>query len=131
MNKIPTLGISCFIILFFYAASLYPGGSQADLNHIGFDWINNYWCNLTNERGMNGMLNPARPIAITAMIILCTSLSVFFYLFANFFAQSSLSKFLIKFGGSLSMFFAVFIFTAYHDLMTILASLFGLSIDSK
>ncbi|MGB5430515.1 MAG: hypothetical protein WBM94_12640, partial [Eudoraea sp.] len=60
---LPTVGILIFIGLYIYAASLYPGGSQLDSNSLGFDWMNNYWCNLMNENGMNGLENPARPFA--------------------------------------------------------------------
>jgi len=116
----------CFVLLFLYATSLYPGGSQANLNSVGFDWINNYWCNLMGKKGMNGALNPARPYAIFAMILLCGSLSVFFYQFAEFLTLNNTWKILIKFGGILSMAFAALVFTDYHDLMTIVSSLFGL-----
>lgn len=64
INTIPFLGIILFSILYYYSSTLYPGGSQADINTIGFDWVNNYWCNLMNEKGMNGELNQARSFAI-------------------------------------------------------------------
>jgi hypothetical protein len=61
-----------------YASMLYPGGSQADLQSVGYDWIHNYWCNLMNDQAMNGQSNPAKPFAVVAMVILCLSLLVFF-----------------------------------------------------
>ena len=126
LKLLPTIGIILYVFLYIFSASLYPGGSQAALNSKGFDWINNYWCNLLNVEAMNGQLNPARPYAITAMIILCFSMALFFYLFPKFFFVSKFWKNATQFSGVIAMTFAVLIFTDYHDLMTSLASVFGL-----
>ncbi len=122
----PIIGIVGFMGLYFYAATLYPGGSQANANSIGYDWVHNYWCNLLNINTTNGLPNPARPVAISAMIILCVSLLFFFIQFANKVVQHKNWQKTILFGGSFSMLFAVFIFTKYHDLMTTLSSIFGI-----
>lgn len=74
---------------------------------------------------MNGQMNSARPYAITAMIILCASLALFFIQFAENFAKNRFWKFTIKIFGVISMTFAVLIFTKYHDLMTTLSSVSG------
>lgn len=126
ISRIPVLGILLFAILFLYSSCLYPGGSQADIHSVGFDWINNYWCNLMNEKGMNGEPNPARKWAILAMFLLCMALGVFFWQFSEFLTSSKFWKRSIKIGGILSMLFAVFMFTEYHDLVTVLSSLCGL-----
>lgn len=123
---IPVFGILIFVALYIYSSTRYPGGSQANINTVGFDWIHNYWCNLMNEKGVNGQLNPARPFAISAMIILCFSLAVFFVQFAKYLSSSKLWKLIIMYSGIISMLFAVLIFTEYHDLMTIISSVFGL-----
>lgn len=125
-DYIPILGIIVFSGLYFYASTLYPGGSQVDLNGVGYDWINNYWCNLLNEEGMNGMPNPARPFAILAMVILCLSFTQFFSQFSRVIAINKYWQKIILNCGTISMIFALFIFTKYHDLMTILSSVFGL-----
>lgn len=122
---LPIIGILLFWGLFFYAATLYPGGSPADINSIGYDWVHNYWCNLLSINATNGKPNPARTIAILAMIILCLSLLFFFIQFANKVVQHKTWQKVILYGGSFSMLFAVFIFTEYHDLMTTLSSVFG------
>lgn len=123
---LPSLGILVFVGLYVYAASLYPGGSQADEYSIGFDWINNYWCNLLNEKGINGETNKGRLPAIIANVILCSSLIVFFVQFSNSFVQHQLWKKIIPLSGSISMIFSMLVFTSYHDLMTILSSIFGI-----
>jgi len=125
ITLLPTFGILIFIGLSVYAASLYPGGSQADINSVGFDWLNNYWCNLMGENAMNGLENPARPISILAMIILCSSMTLFFFKFAKLFVKSRIWKMTIKISGALAMLSAVFIFTRYHDIMTTILSICG------
>lgn len=126
INAIPFIGIGLFVLLYIYAATLYPGGSQENLQSEGFDWVHNYWCNLMNEEGMNEQHNPARPFAIAAMIILCSSLATFFIQFAQTFSKTSLWRKLILYCGSISMVFAILIFTPLHDLMTTISSVFGL-----
>ena len=122
---LPTIGILVFVCLYVYSSLLYPGGSQANLKSAGFDWFNNYWCNLMNERAMNEVLNPARPYAISAMVILCMSLMLFFVQFARNIAMNRFWKLTIPLFGTLSMTFSALIFTEYHDSMTALSSIFG------
>ena len=59
------------------------------------------------------------------MIILCLSLIFFFMQFAKKVSQHKNWQNIILYSGSISMLFAVFIFTDYHDLMTTLSSIFG------
>lgn len=125
VHLIPTIGIMVFVGLYIYAAALYPGGSQADLGSEGFDWVHNYWCNLMNEEGMNGLPNPARPIAIAAMIILCISLMIFFFQFAHYYVTDRTWKMIIFITSSLSMLSATLISTSYHDVMTTISTVFG------
>ncbi|MFT3677732.1 MAG: hypothetical protein QM781_17705 [Chitinophagaceae bacterium] len=123
----PLFGTILFAVLYLLAAYFYPGGSQADANAPGFSWINNYWCNLLNEKAINGQVNPARPIALLAMIVLSSTLSAFWLLFAGRSSTGKVLKFVIGASGILSMAAGFFLFTATdHDLVTNLASAFGL-----
>ena len=79
-----------------------------------------------NENGINGQENPARPIAIVAMIILCSSLALFFFQFTKHFVQSGIWKVIIEILGTISMIAAVLIFTKFHDIMTTISSVFGI-----
>jgi len=124
-SLLPTLGILTFIGLYIYSTTLYPGGSQADPNSIGFDWSNNYWCNLMSEDAMNGRENPASPVALMGMVILCSSMTLFFFQFANYFEKNRIWKMTIKIAGAFAMLSAVFVFTQYHDYMTSLLSISG------
>lgn len=125
LKFLPTIGILLFIGIYIYASKLYPGGSLADINSIGFDWSNNHWCNLMRKNGINGIYNQARPIAITGITILCISMIVFFIQFADYFEKSRNWKLAIKISGALAMLSATFIFTKYHDAMTTILSISG------
>lgn len=100
---VPVFGISLFAVLYFIATQYYPGGSQADVKSIGFSWQHNYWCNLLNENAMNGQANPARPIAISAMIILCFSLTYFWFNLPIWIQSSNIIAILIRSSGILAM----------------------------
>ncbi len=125
-NHLPSLGILLFFVLYAYAASIYPGGSQVDTNAVGFDWIHNYWCDLMTPRVYSGAQNPSYLISVLAMAILCSSLFLFFEQFANTLLPSPLWKRVLKYSGGISMVLALLIATPYHNSMIIMASIFGL-----
>ncbi|MFN8356337.1 MAG: hypothetical protein U0Y10_17910 [Spirosomataceae bacterium] len=123
----PIFGTVIFVILYFIATLYYPGGSQFDKNSIGFSWTNNYWCNLLNDTAINGQKNAGQPIALTAMLILCLTLSSFWLQFPNHTNLDKKYKLTIQVCGTLAMTIGFFLFTKFdHDLITNLASLFGL-----
>jgi hypothetical protein len=126
INYLPTIGILIFIGLYFYATRFYPGGSQSNLNSIGFEWQNNHWCNLMAQKSMNGLDNPARPIAIFALVILCSSMTLFFFQFADYFERNKNWRMTIKIAGAIAMLSAIFIFTTFHDFLTTVLSLCGI-----
>jgi len=112
---IPFAGLVLFVMLYVIAAVLYPGGSQADLYARGFSWMNNYWCNLLNEKAMNGEVNTARPVAFSAMFILCGSLALFWYQFAGMIDFKLPARIAIRTSGILSMITCLFLFSKSHD----------------
>lgn len=123
----PILGTIIFIVLYFIATLLYPGGSQIDKNSVGFSWTDNYWCNLLNENAINGQPNPAKPIAMTGMFVLCLTLVFFWFLFTKYINLPKKLKLIIQISGTVAMAIASFLFTKInHDLVTNLASTFGI-----
>jgi len=122
----PVLGTLIFVILYVIASLFYPGGSQADVNSKGFSWINNYWCNLTNEKAINGQQNTAKPIAIAAMFVRCLTLAVFWYIFPKQVGFIKFSRLSIQISGALAMFIGMFLFTDMHDTIVNIASICGL-----
>jgi hypothetical protein len=122
----PIVGTLLFVILYFISTLYYPGGSQIDKNSSGFSWTNNYWCNLLNDTAMNGLANPAKPIALTGMFVLCLTLSFFWFIFPRQIIISKNFRLAIQVSGILAMTIAFFLFTNInHDLVTNLASSFG------
>jgi len=115
------------VVLYIIATKYYPGGSQADKNSIGYSWVNNYWCNLLNANGINGKPNPAQPIALTAMVILCISLSLFWIQFPKFTPLNKPAKLTIQTSGTMAMITGSLLFTHFnHDLIINTASFLGL-----
>ena len=123
----PFVGSLVFIILYVIAARLYPGGSGAHKTAIGYSWTDNYWCNLLNEKAINGQTNTARPVAITAMLILGLSLSTFWILFPALTQLKKYHKLLIQVSGTVCMLASFLLLTGVdHDLAVNASSAFGL-----
>ncbi len=114
-EKLPLLGIAAFIFLYGYATTLYPGGNQADLHAPGFDWRHNYWCDLLSTWADNGRPNPARPVAMLAMVLLAASFVVFWYRLAGFLRGSRRRRATVRVSGVVSMAAACLLFTPLHD----------------
>ena len=124
---LPILGVLLFSAMYITAAVLYPGGSQADPHSVGFSWKDNYWCNLFNATAINGYPNPARPVAVIAMIVLAASLQFFWMLVALRASTSrSLSRTIIASAIACNVFIFSLATAHLHDLMVNLASLAGL-----
>lgn len=112
--------IVCGLALIGVAVTQYPGGSQQDAASKGFSLQHNYLCNLFDTTAMNGSDNPGRYFAMAGMFVLCCSMALFFYRFSKKQVSPSLKK-LIAFSGIASMFFACFIMTPLHNIMTTLS----------
>lgn len=122
---VPTAAIVVFIITFIVASIYYPGGSYFDRKAEGFSWLHNYWCNLMGKSALNGIKNPARPIAIAGAAILCAGVGYFYFLFPRYFKVNTTWKRLTEIFGIASMVFAVFLYSNYHDLTLTIAGVFG------
>ena len=122
---IPLFGICLFILLYVIATLYYPGGSNFDSTAAGFSWQHNYWCELMNERAVNGSINDARPIAIVAMAVLVISLASFWYQFSVVFRSKGWR--LIRFAGIASMLIVVFLHLGAHDLIMSIAGALGIA----
>ncbi len=116
-----------FLVLYIVSTLFYPGGSQADKHSDGFSWTNNYWCNLLNDNAINGQLNPAKPIAVTGLFVLCLTMASFWILFPIHINTGKFAKPAIQISGTLAAATAFFLFTDIdHDLVISLASIFGI-----
>jgi len=126
IKLLPFIGIMSFLIFYIYSTFLYPGGSYADRNAVGFSWMNNYWCNLLEKNALNGTLNPARPFAIASSASLSFGIGVFYYIFPNHFQVRKFWRLTIKILGVTSMSFAIFLFTEKHDFVLNVAGILGI-----
>jgi hypothetical protein len=99
----PIFGAFLFVVLYIIATLCYPGGSQVDKNSIGFSWTNNYWCNLLNQNAINGQPNPAKPIAMIGMFVLCVTLTFFWFLFPKHINLDKKLNLLIQISGTLAL----------------------------
>lgn len=122
---VPLVGILLFTILYIIATFFYPGGSIAEKTSKGFDWLNNYWCDLTDQFARNGEINFARPIALSAMLILFSSLAVFWFHLPRLFQNSKFNP-TIRYTGISSMTVAIFSFTSFHDIVINVAGVLGI-----
>lgn len=122
----PFVGCILFLILYIVAALYYPGGTAFDKASKGFSWTQNYWCNLLNEEAINGQHNPARPIAMTAMVVLCVSMVIFWYLFPLQVRFGKSRRSIMQLSGFGAMTTSFFLFTSFHDIVIDVATILGL-----
>jgi len=123
---IPILGSLVFISLYIIAAFLYPGGSETDKASVGYSLTNNYWCNLLHDIAINGQPNTAKPIAVSAMIILCLALSAFWFCIPRLIVTGKPLGVTIQFSGVSAMLCSFLLLTNInHDLAVNLASSLG------
>jgi MFS family permease len=122
---VPVFGICVFIILYLYAASLYPGSIRNGSVTEGFSFTGDYWCDLLDEIALNGEVNDARPAALISTIILSWSLSFFWYYVPLLFKEKRKFSFMTRIFGVSSMILSIFIFTPYHDTILNFAGLLG------
>lgn len=123
---LPLFGAVLFLFLYVAAAKLYPGGSQFDANETGFSFKHGYWCNLLNEKALNGQTNKGRPFAIASLLTLILTLGLFWYIFPIMVVIPKNLKRIIQFSGFASMTTVIFISSKHHDFITNIASFFGL-----
>ncbi|MES2555756.1 MAG: hypothetical protein V4604_06385 [Bacteroidota bacterium] len=114
---IPLAGILLFVAMYIVAAEYYPGGSDVAKYHSGFDWYNNYWCDLIARYAKNGEQNPGSTLSRAAMVILFSSLSVFWFSLPGFFREAKYIRIVVGYTGMVAMSVLVFVFTGYHDLI--------------
>lgn len=121
----PFIGICIYIILYMASAKMYPGGSDVFPQREGFDWVNNFWCDLTDHITESGEINPARPVAIIAMAIFCFSIAILSYFVGKYFQEIPAARLIFYFTAA-AMIFANFAYSEFHDYSVYLAGLLGI-----
>lgn len=122
---LPVAGIGAFIALYFYAASIYPGGTRLNHQIRGYSHLSNYWCDLLDKVSYSGAINCGRHFAVIATIILPLSLIPFWLQVTLLFQNHSVWRPIVRIAGPASMLLSIFIFTSNHDLVINIASVLG------
>jgi len=122
---IPFLGIVAFIGLYIIAAFIYPGGSATYPEHIGFNFWNNYLCDLLDEYALNGELNAARFYARLALTMLCTSLLLLWFYLPKLFSKITINLAIMWISGLVSLLTVFFLAAQTHDKIVRIAGIFG------
>lgn len=122
---LPAAGVGAFIALYLYAASMYPGGTQAHHEIHGYSHLSNYWCDLLDRVSYSGDINRGRPFAVLATIILPLSLIPLWLQVSVLFRDGSGLHRLVQVTGSASMVFSTLVFTSVHDFAINVSSILG------
>lgn len=120
---LPSLGIIVFLISSLFITSLYPGGSELNVNSVGFTWSENYWCNLFESNAINGQVNLAQKATIIATIGMFLSLLLFFLFYAETISER-LKRTIILVFGTISMLIAPLVMTGIHDIIVVISGIF-------
>jgi hypothetical protein len=121
----PMASVVTFVVLYALAALLYPGGTHSDPTRKGFSFVDNYWCDLLGATTCGGRPNPARPVAVVAMAILCTGLGVLWWATPLLFAPGSRRAHVVRASGIGSALVVPWIASTFHDLAIDIAGLLG------
>ncbi len=124
---LPGIGILFFLIFYIVAAITYPGGSAAEPAHIGFDFWNNYLCDLLDEYAINGELNSARYYARASLFALCSGLILLWIYLPVLFDKKKFVHYLMWISGILSLLTIFLMGTRNHDVIVRLAGVFGIA----
>ena len=119
------IGIIIAVSLLLIAIMVYPGGSRADKNSVGFDWKNNYISNLFGGTAINGSHNSSRVWAIGGMLFLSITFAIFFAEFSKRIASKGAGR-IVKYFGIAAMICTFLVVTPYHDTMITIACTFTL-----
>src|SRR3954467_2505993 len=125
MLLIPVSGVFLFMVLYYIATLYYPGGNYEYQDSKGFSWKYNFWCHLLPEKAINGDINNSRPWAIGAMLVLGLSVIVFIILIPLRLQLSLVTKRIIQWCGSISVFIFFLLLSSSHDAAINTASFFA------
>lgn len=121
----PVAGMVLFVILYILAAFNYPGGSWIVLDQEGFNFWNNYLCDLLDRNAINGELNPARFFARASLGVLCVSLVLLWYYLPALFANKSINLIIMWLAGLMALVITMSLTSGTHDITVRIAGFLG------
>jgi len=104
------------------AISIYPGGTYQNKHSIGFDWSQNYICNLFETKALNGHENCSFVWAYIGMFFYSISYAIFFVNMSLKIPEKTSAN-IIKYVGMLAMLLTFLIATPFHDLMLTISNI--------
>lgn len=119
LKLIPLFGIAIFICFYLYAASIYPGGQKFDHQSVGYDHLNNYWCDLTDQPTYSGQQNPAQPVAIASLVFLALSLLPFYYYMPTLFRPNRPLQLFVRYLGMVAMLLTALMPLAHDQIISV------------
>jgi len=123
----PIVGMAVYLILFVWAALLYPGGSDnLPMDENGYSFFHNFLCDTNNKISHSGIKNSGQFIAVLAHLTLSFTMMSFFYILPEIFSHQNRNTKLIRFFGMLTMAIFGFMYQqSLHDLIVTLTGIFG------
>ena len=122
---LPLGGMVLFVVLYILAALNYPGGSWIVMDQEGFNFWNNYLCDLLDRNAINGELNPARFFARASLGVLCVSLLLLWYFLPGLFSKKGINIFVMWLSGILALGVTMSLTSGTHDITVRIAGIFG------
>lgn len=113
------------MLLYFLAATKYPGGSWTFPNENGFSFWNNYLCDLLDDFAVNGEVNAARLLARASLGSICLSLILLWFYIPKLFLIKSSNRIVMWFSGLLALIITLFLTSGTHDVIIRIAGVFG------
>lgn len=122
---LPLAGMGLFVVLYILAALNYPGGSWMVIDQEGFNFWNNYLCDLLDRNAINGELNPARFFARGSLGILCVSLVLLWYYLPGLFSNKSINLIVMWLAGIMALVITMSLTSGTHDITVRIAGFLG------
>lgn len=122
---LPLAGIVLFVVLYIMAALNYPGGSWVVMDQEGFNFWNNYLCDLLDRNAINGEINPARFFARGSLGVLCASLILLWYFLPALFSKKSINVVVMWLAGLMALVITMSLTSGTHDITVRIAGIFG------
>jgi len=122
----PTIGIVLFVLLFYYATLLYPGGSPFNHELTSFSWLQNYWCDLLKDPSLSQRSNPAATVATVALWVISITVCLFWIISTRIYPNPKHHR-IIQLSGSLGILSMLLLLVkSYHNIGLLLAGSFSL-----
>ncbi len=125
LEQMPVVAVAVFVIFYCAAAALYPGGSRAHPDRVGFSFVENFWCDLLEATTYDGRVNGGRAFALAGTVVLSAGLAALWWSTPALFPRERARGIVIRATGIVSAAITPFIATSIHDLAIRSAGLFG------